>query len=72
MVEEILIEKSGKVVVDGDRVVKIVEDEKSSVKSVKQMISGLNCQKTKDIGIMKPTIKLGKLSPEVIFFVHLS
>ena len=31
----ILLEKSGKVVVDGDRVVKIVEKGKSSVKSVK-------------------------------------
>ncbi|XP_065567931.1 ATP-dependent RNA helicase vasa-like isoform X3 [Artemia franciscana] len=29
------------------------------------MIIGLNCQRTKDIGIMKPTIKLSKLSLEV-------
>ncbi|XP_065566464.1 ATP-dependent RNA helicase vasa-like isoform X2 [Artemia franciscana] len=29
------------------------------------MIIGLNCQRTKDIGIMKPTMKLSKLSLEV-------
>ena len=35
LVEKILLEKSSKVFVDGDRVVKIVEKRKSSVKSVK-------------------------------------
>jgi len=35
LVEEILLEKYSKVFVDGDRVVKIVEKRKSSVKSVK-------------------------------------
>ena len=44
LIEENLMEKSGKVIVDGDRVVEIVEKDKSSVKSVK-LIIGLNCQK---------------------------
>jgi len=36
------------------------------------MIIGLNCQQTKDIGIMKTTIKLRKPSLEVIFFGFMS
>ncbi|XP_065558783.1 nipped-B-like protein B isoform X2 [Artemia franciscana] len=64
LVEENLIKKSDKVVVDGDKVVKIVENEKCSVKSV-NIDNGIKIPKGfKDIGMMKPMIKLSKLSPE--------
>jgi len=52
--------------------VKIVENEKSSVKSVKtdnwiKMPKG-----SKNIGMMKPSMKLSKISPEVIFWGFMS
>jgi len=52
--------------------VKILENEKSSVKSAK-IDNWIKLPKgSKDIGMMKPTIKLSKLSPEVIFWGSMS
>ena len=67
LVEDNLIEKFCKVVVDGDRVVEIVENETFCVKSSKNDNWIKLSKGSKDIGMMKPTIKPSKLSPEVFF-----
>ena len=62
-----MIQKFGTVIVDSDRVMKIVENEKSSVKSVKTDNWIKLPKGSKNIGMMKPSMKFSKLSPEVIF-----